>query len=139
MDGVKRRKFELEAATEAARSTERRRDHIRRARVLQEPLLGGSLWREHGHGRFVDGAVRTYVQGWDAAEILQPEGRPAPGDLHSTQPRDLSPVQGPGYNPLRNHGNRELLGWSSSTVTMGAFDFDPVTRSLFYRISPSFL
>jgi hypothetical protein len=111
VDGVKRRRGEEEAASLVARNLKLRDNRIRRPAILQDPLLGGSLAREYGHKEFVDSAVRTYTQGWDAKEILQAE--------------HVDALNGP---PIpRQHVN--------STQTIAAFDFDPVTRTLFCRKS----
>ena len=107
-DGVKRRRVENEAAALVARNLKLKNKHIRRNMILQDPLLGGSLAREHGHREFLDAAVRTYTQGWDAREILHAEHV----DVFSSP-----------YPPV------------DTTQTIAAFDFDPVTRTLFCRKS----
>jgi hypothetical protein len=107
-DGVKRRRTEDEAALLAARNLKLRDNHIRRLKILEDPLLGGSLAREHGHKVKVDAAVRTYTQEFHAREILHAEQV----DAHNVSSR-----------PQVN-----------STQTIGAFDFDPITRTLFCRM-----
>lgn len=109
MDGVKRRRREEETALLVARNSKLKDNHVRRPAILQDPLLGGSLAREYGDKKFVDAAVRTYTQGWDAREILQAEHIDA---------LNAPPVP-------RQHVN--------STQTIAAFDFDPVTRTLLCR------
>lgn len=103
-----------------ARNAERWKNHIRRASILQDPLLGGSISREHGNRYSVDAAARTYVQGWEVAEILQCERSPINHEPSIAHPRRLSEAH------------------NSSTLAMRAFDFDPGTRSLFYRTLPLF-
>jgi hypothetical protein len=107
---------------------------VRRARILQDPLLGGSLSREHGHGRLLDGSARACVEGWDAAEIFPSEASPSPDPRVRTLGRLFS-GQTSSYTPARPE---EYVDLNKSTVAMGAFDFDPVTHGLFYRMSEPF-
>jgi hypothetical protein len=128
-DEVKRRRIELETASEIARNVERRRNLVHRARILQNPLIGGSLSREHGHGRLLEGSARTYVEGWDGAEIFPSEASPSPDPRVRAMSRLLS-SQASFHTPTRPE---EYVHLNRSTVAMGAFEYDSVTHSLFYR------
>ena len=129
VDQVKRRRVEFETASEIARNVHRRENLVRRARILQDPLLGGSLSREHGYGPLLDGSITACVDGWDSQEIFPSEASPS----HDPHVRAVS----------RLLSNQDLYApaipddyvqFNKSTVAMGAFDFDPVTHGLFYRM-----
>jgi len=107
---------------------------VRRARILQDPLLGGSLSREHGHGSPLDVSARTCVEGWDGAEIFPSEASPSPDPRVRAVSRLFS-NQGSSHTPARPE---EYVQLNKSTVAMGAFDFDSVTHGLFYRMFKSF-
>ncbi len=111
---------------------ERKKKLVRRARFLQNPLLGGSLSREHGHGCLSDVSARIYVEGWDSVEVLPSEASPSPDPRVRRLDRLLSSQSGNLYTPARPE---EYVHLNSSTVAMGAIEYDPVTRSLFYRMS----
>ena len=49
-DSVKKRKLASLAVQEERSLRLLRGNHVRRARILQDPLLGGALSREHGYG-----------------------------------------------------------------------------------------
>jgi hypothetical protein len=102
---------------------------VRRARILRDPLLGGFLAREHGHRRLLDYSARACVEGWDGQEIFPSEASPSPDPRIRAVSRLLS-SQG-FYTPTRPE---EYVQFNNSTVAMGAFDFDPVTHGLFYRM-----
>ena len=114
---------------------QRKKKLVRRARILQDPLLGGSLSREHGHGWPSDGSVRTFVEGWDSVEVLPSEASPSPDPRTQSLSRLLSSQSGNFYTPARPE---EYVHLNSSTLAMGAIEYDPVTHSLFYRM-PAFL
>lgn len=106
---------------------------MRRARILQDPLLGGFLSREHGYGCLLDYSARACVEGWDGQEIFPSEASPSPDPRIRAVSRLLS-SQG-FHTPTRPE---EYVQFNKSTVAMGAFDFDPVTHGLFYRMSELF-
>jgi hypothetical protein len=78
-----------------------------------------------------------YVQGWDGAEILQSEDSPTIRDL-SAQHRHLAEFRVRGYTPLNEPEVPGPFGYDSTTLAIRAFDFDPKTRSLFYRMPSLF-
>jgi hypothetical protein len=110
---------------------ERRKNLVRRAKILQDPLLGGSLSREHGRGSLLDVSARTCVEGWDGAEIFPSEASPSPDPRVRAMSRLFS-SQASFHTPDRPE---EYVQLNKSTVAMGAFDFDSVTHGLFYRMS----
>jgi hypothetical protein len=134
-DQIKKRKVELETASEIAKDVERKKKLVRRTGILQHPLLGGSLSREQGHGWPLDSSERSYVEGWDSVEVLPSEASPSPDPRVRNMSRLVSNQSGNFHTPERPE---EYVHLNSTTVAMGAIEYDRATRSLFYRMPRPF-
>ena len=127
---MKRRRTEDDSALALARAKELRKDHIRRARVLADPLLGGSLRQELGLVISPTSLTGVYCQGWHSSEVLHSEAYNPNRHAGSAPPGDLSPVTSY-YTPMFFEEPVAGQSINSSTVAMGGFDFNPQSNSLF--------
>jgi hypothetical protein len=98
---VKKRRLQKRVASAHAKTIELEKGLIRHSRVLDNPLHGGLLTREHGRKQLLHTVEQAYTQNWEVREILN---------------------------------TRESGSSQETSATIGAFDFDPVTRSLYYRM-----